>query len=136
MSGGWTVVDLLSETAILPRRPWDEAAAATVTEALNAAPACAVLFQWTEPDSYPVQRWDVLARPVRAETPDGSAIDDLPAGTSFDAFTEPDAAGRVQIAAFAPGDSCRLWLVDERELGAAAVPAEPLERLQPTWRSV
>ena len=51
-------------------------------------------------------------------------VADLPAGTTFDAHTEPDQAGRVQIAAFAPddpdGESCCLWLVDERELWAAA----------------
>ncbi len=124
LAGGWTVVDLLSETAILPRRAWDEAAAALVTDALNASPAYAVHFRWSEPDSYPIQRWDVLAAPVRAQTPDGSAVAELPAGTSFDAFSDPDNAGRVEIAAFAPGDaggeSCRLWLVDERELWAAA----------------
>jgi len=122
LSGGWTVVDLLSETAILPRRLWDEATAVTVADSLNAAPAYAVQFRWSAPDSYPVQRWDVLAAPVRADAPDGSAVADLPAGTTFDAHTEPDEAGRVQIAAFAADDaeSCRLWLVDERELWAAA----------------
>lgn len=59
-----------------------------------------------------------------AQAADGSAVADLLAGTTFDAFTAPDAAGRVQIAGFAPddadGESCRLWLVDERELWEAA----------------
>lgn len=48
LPGGWTVADLLDETAIVRSRPWDQAEADAVTGALNGAPGYAALFRWAE----------------------------------------------------------------------------------------
>ena len=53
LADGWTVVDRQCEAAIELGRPWDEAMAAVVADALNARPAYAVQFRWSEPGSYP-----------------------------------------------------------------------------------
>ncbi len=123
-SGAWTVVDLLSERVIEPRCRWSEASASVVAEALNAAPAYAIHWTWVTPASYPVERWDVLASPVCAVSLDGRSLIRLLPGTTFETHSEVDACGRLEIAAFAPGDaggdSVYRWLVDERELLAAA----------------
>jgi len=52
LADGWTVVDNLCEAAIELGRPWDQAMAAVVADALNARPAYAVQFRWSEPGSY------------------------------------------------------------------------------------
>ena len=123
-SGAWTVVDLLSERVIEPRRSWSESIAAIVAEALNAAPAYAIHWTWVTPASYPVGRWDVLASPLCAVSLDGRSLIRLLPGTTFETHSEVDACGRLEIAAFAPGDvggdSVHRWLVDEKELRAAA----------------
>jgi hypothetical protein len=121
---GWTVVDLLSEKVIRPRRSWSESIAAIVAEALDAAPAYAIHWTWVTPASYPVERWDVLASAVCAVSLDGRSLIRLLPGTTFETHSGVDECGRVEIVAFAPGDvggdSVHRWLVDEAELRAAA----------------
>ena len=51
LSGGWTVADLWDGAAIVRSRPWDEAEADAVTDALNAAPGYAVQFRWAALDA-------------------------------------------------------------------------------------
>ena len=50
LPGGWTVADLLSGTAIVHSRPWDQAEADAVTGALNGAPGYVALFRWAALD--------------------------------------------------------------------------------------
>ena len=123
-SGAWTVVDLLSERVARPRNHWSESTAVTVAEALNAAPAYAIHWTWVTPGSYPIERWDVLASPLCAVSLDRRSLIRLLPGTTFETHSEVDAFGRLEIAAFAPGDaggqSVHRWLVDEGELRAAA----------------
>ena len=52
LPGGWSVVDLLGKTGIVPKQPWDESTAATAADALNAEPAYVVAFRWSGPDAY------------------------------------------------------------------------------------
>ena len=118
---GWTVVDLLAETVIVHRRSWDRAAAAVVAEALNAAPAYAVHWAWFTPPAYTIHRWGLLAKPLAAVSLDGRTKTTLAAGTAFDAYSDADDLGRVRIAAFSPADDAvHLWLVQQKELAAAA----------------
>jgi hypothetical protein len=122
LSQGWTVMDLLCETAIETRQRWGKSEAATVAEALSAAPAYAIHWTWQELTHYPLPRWDVLARPISAVSPDGRSMIRLLPGTNF-AYSKAEECGRAEIAAFAPGsdvDSLDLWLVDEAELWEAA----------------
>ena len=53
LADGWTVVDLLDESAIVPMRPWDEDTATTMAGLLDEAPAYAVKFRWSEPPHGP-----------------------------------------------------------------------------------
>jgi hypothetical protein len=46
VDGRWTVVDLLTEQVMEPRRAWDEAAALVAADALNEAPNYAIHWPW------------------------------------------------------------------------------------------
>ena len=122
MPDGWTVVDLAAEQVIRTRQLWSEDDATLVADALTETPAYALLWKWETPESYPGERWDVLAKPLPAFSLDGRTMTTLPAGTMFDLYAEADGAGRVSIAAFTPDGSPCLWLVDDAALRAAAVP--------------
>ena len=61
LADGWSVVDRLCETAIVPTQPWDEATATLAAGTLNALPAYAVLFRWSEPDERELAAADGMA---------------------------------------------------------------------------